>query len=117
MNLQPILLQDLETLVGEELDWLTVNEQDFTAWDVTTALRSEHTDTETLHSLVRQIVHESMFQRIQQGLSYSAEQRDCNGTVATTYFYVDATQITPDQVAQGTVPTTPTALEWDSLLN
>lgn len=117
MTFSPIPHADLEQLVNDVLDDYTVNENDFTAYDITLLLRQDNPTTEIMHSVIRQIVHDSMWTRIQSGLPYSAEQRDYNGQTALTYFYQDPAAITVDDVVTGSVPTPPTLLDWDSFLN
>lgn len=118
MPFQPILQSDLEALVEDQLEQYVQNHDEFTAYDVTLALRENNPDTEILNVRVRPIVHDSMWRRIQNGLTYAAEDRDYNGTAALTYYFDDQVTTLPD-AATITTPTgqqvTIDLSQWNSL--
>lgn len=104
--------QVLSIYVDAEIDARTVEEETFTAYAITLALRNANPDLEIAHEDVRVMVHSKMYERIQQGLSYNAELRDWHGQEALTYFHEDAAAL-PTGTA---VLSLPSPIDWDSLL-
>ena len=60
VNRAPISPDELEMLVAEHLNECIAERQEFTAYDVTMALRAAHPDVNILHLVVRGVVHRRM---------------------------------------------------------
>jgi predicted nucleic acid-binding protein len=74
----------LATFVEEELQVRTLSHSEFTAYDVTRALRRRHRDTNIRHEAVRALVHRSMSSLVAAGI-YQMSQRIFNGKPAVVY--------------------------------
>ncbi|HST03671.1 MAG TPA: hypothetical protein VLQ48_02935 [Chloroflexia bacterium] len=80
----PITEELLTALVEKQLEAHILAEADFTAYDITMALRQEQPNLEILHARVRQLVHERMTYVVSGG-AYQTTQRDFGKRWAIVY--------------------------------
>jgi hypothetical protein len=81
-----ILVPDdtLATFVEEQLQIYTLSGDEFTAYDITVALRRRHPRADIRHQPVRSLVHRCMSSLIAAGI-YRSSQRIFNGKPAVLY--------------------------------
>jgi hypothetical protein len=80
----PITEELLAALVDKQLQAQTIDKANFTAYDVTKAVRREQPNLEIPHARVREMVHERMANLVSAG-GYRAAQRDFGGQMAILY--------------------------------